>query len=136
MKIDKLVGERFKEKPSDCVIDSHALMLRGGYMKNVANGIYSSFMPLRRITRKIENIIREEMDAAGGQEIHMSAIQPSELWEESGRWYAYGPELWRIKDRHCKSAMLDMPRYCSSVSGKCFPISPSAAAPRSASISA
>ncbi len=69
MKIDKLVGERFKEKPSDCVIDSHALMLRGGYMKNVANGIYSSFMPLRRITRKIENIIREEMDAIGGQEV-------------------------------------------------------------------
>lgn len=52
MKLDKLVGERFKEKPSDCVIDSHALMLRGGYMKNVANGIYSQFMPLRRITRK------------------------------------------------------------------------------------
>ena len=54
MKLDKLVGERFKEKPSDCVIDSHALMLRGGYMKNVANGIYSQFMPLRRITKKIE----------------------------------------------------------------------------------
>ena len=57
MKIDKLCGERFKERPSDCVIDSHALMVRGGYMKGVANGIYSSYMPLRRITRKIENII-------------------------------------------------------------------------------
>ena len=74
MKIDKLVGERFKEKPSDCVIDSHALMLRGGYMKNVANGIYSSFMPLRRITRKIENIIREEMDAIGGQEVQFPVV--------------------------------------------------------------
>ena len=69
MKLDKLVGERFKEKPSDCVIDSHALMLRGGYMKNVANGIYSQYMPLRRITKKIEDIIRDEMDKIGGQEV-------------------------------------------------------------------
>ena len=84
MKIDKLVGERFKEKPSDCVIDSHALMLRGGYMKNVANGIYSSFMPLRRITRKIENIIREEMDAIGGQEVQFPVVMPASLWNESG----------------------------------------------------
>ena len=62
MKLEKLVGERFRERPADCVVDSHALMLRGGYMKGVANGIYSSYMPLRRITRKIEQIIREEMD--------------------------------------------------------------------------
>ena len=55
MKLDKLVGERFKEKPSDCVVDSHALMVRGGYMKFVSNGIYSSYMSLRRITKKIEN---------------------------------------------------------------------------------
>ena len=58
MKLEKLVGDRFKERPSDCVIDSHALMLRGGYMKSVANGIYSSYMPLRRITHKIETIIK------------------------------------------------------------------------------
>ena len=93
MKIDKLVGERFKEKPSDCVIDSHALMLRGGYMKNVANGIYSSFMPLRRITRKIENIIREEMDAIGGQEVQFPVVMPASLWNESGRYEAIGSEL-------------------------------------------
>ena len=61
MKLEKLVGERFKERPSDCVIDSHAFFIRGGYMKGVANGIYSSYLPLRRITRKIEQIIREEM---------------------------------------------------------------------------
>ena len=54
MKLEKLVGDRFKERPADCQVDSHALMIRGGYMKNVANGIYSSYMPLRRITRKIE----------------------------------------------------------------------------------
>ncbi len=64
MKLEKLVGDRFKERPADCQVDSHALMIRGGYMKNVANGIYSSYMPLRRITRKIEQIIREEMDLA------------------------------------------------------------------------
>ena len=56
MKLEKLVGERFKERPADCVVDSHALMIRGGYMKYVANGIYSSYLPLRRITRKIEQI--------------------------------------------------------------------------------
>ena len=66
MKLEKLVGDRFKERPADCQVDSHALMIRGGYMKNVANGIYSSYMPLKRITRKIEQIIREEMDRAGG----------------------------------------------------------------------
>ena len=63
MKLDKLVGERFKEKPSDCVVESHALMMRGGYMKDVAKGIYSQFTPLKRICQKIEAIIREEMDA-------------------------------------------------------------------------
>lgn len=61
MKLSKLVGDRFKERPSDCVIDSHALMVRGGYMKYVANGIYSQYMPLRRVCQKIEAIIRDEM---------------------------------------------------------------------------
>ena len=65
MKLDKLVGERFKEKPSDCVVDSHALMVRGGYMKFVSNGIYSSFMPLRRITKKISSICRKFSDMVG-----------------------------------------------------------------------
>ena len=82
MKIDKLVGERFKEKPSDCVIDSHALMLRGGYMKNVANGIFSQYTPLKRISKKIENIIREEMDAIDGQEVLFPVALPASLWDE------------------------------------------------------
>lgn len=89
-----------REVPNEAEIPSHILMLRSGMIRKLASGVYG-FMPLGwRTLRKIEGIIREEMDAAGGQEIHMSAIQPSELWEESGRWYAYGPELWRIKDRH------------------------------------
>ena len=86
MKLEKLVGERFKERPSDCVIDSHALFVRGGYIKNVANGIYSSYLPLRRITRKIEQIIREEMDAIDGQEVQFPVVLPASLWEESGRY--------------------------------------------------
>ena len=108
MKIDKLCGERFKEKPSDCVIDSHALMLRGGYMKGVANGIYSSFMPLRRITRKIENIIREEMDAIDGQEVQFPVVMPASLWSESGRYESIGSELMRIKDRNDAPMVLGM----------------------------
>ena len=108
MKIEKLVGERFKEKPSDCVIDSHALMLRGGYMKNVANGIYSSFMPLRRITKKIENIIREEMDAIDGQEVQFPVVMPASLWEESGRYSSIGSELLRFTDRNDAPMVLGM----------------------------
>ena len=89
-----------REVPAEAEIPSHILMLRTGMIRQLASGVYG-FMPLGwRTLRKIEEIVREEMDAAGGQEIHMSAIQPAELWQESGRWYAYGPELWRIKDRH------------------------------------
>ena len=94
MKLEKLVGERFREKPSDCVIDSHALMMRGGYMKYVANGIFSSYMPLKRVTRKIEQIIREEMDAIDGQEVQFPVVMPASLlpyWPGNrilcrGRW--------------------------------------------------
>ena len=69
-------------------------------IRKLVSGVYG-FMPLGwRSVRKIEDIVRQEMDAAGGQEIHMSAVQPAELWQESGRWNAYGPELWRLKDRN------------------------------------
>ena len=100
MKLSKMHLKTLREVPNEAEIPSHILMLRAGMIRKLVSGVYG-FMPLGwRTLRKIENIIREEMDAAGGQEIHMSAIQPSELWEESGRWYAYGPELWRVKDRH------------------------------------
>ena len=108
MKLEKLVGERFKEKPADCVIDSHALMLRGGYMKYVANGIFSSYMPLRRITRKIEQIIREEMDAIDGQEVQFPVVLPASLWEESGRYGHVGRELLRFSDRNKSPMVLGM----------------------------
>lgn len=108
MKLEKLVGDRFKERPSDCVIDSHALMLRGGYMKPVANGIFSSYMPLRRITKKIEQIIREEMDKIDGQEVQFPVVMPASLWAESGRYESVGSELLRFKDRNDAPMLLGM----------------------------
>ena len=108
MKLANLVGDRFKERPSDCVIDSHAFSLRGGYIKNVSNGIYSLYPPMKRITAKIENIIREEMDAADCQEVLFPVVLPGELWEQSGRFQSVGDELLRFKDRNDASMVLGM----------------------------
>ncbi len=108
MKLDKLVGERFKEKPSDCVVESHALMVRGGYIKYVANGIYSSYTPLKRITRKIEQILREEMDKVDGQEVQFPVVMPASLWEESGRYQSIGKEMARFSDRNDSPLVLGM----------------------------
>ncbi|MBQ7348970.1 MAG: proline--tRNA ligase, partial [Clostridia bacterium] len=108
MKLDKLVGERFKERPSDCTVDSHALIVRGGYMKYVANGIFSSYMPLKRITRKIEQILREEMDAIDGQEVQFPVVMPASLWQESGRYESIGKELVRFSDRNESPMVLGM----------------------------
>lgn len=76
MKVANLVGERFRENPSEAVLESHALLLRGGYMKGVANGIYTSYPPLRRIVRKLEGIIREEMEKLDGQEVQFPVALP------------------------------------------------------------
>lgn len=108
MKFDKLVGERFKERPSDCVIDSHALMIKGGYMKYVANGIFSQYPILKRITNKIETIIREEMNAIDGQEVLFPVVLPADLWEESGRYESVGSELLRFADRNNSKLVLGM----------------------------
>lgn len=108
MKLDKLIGDRFKERPSDCQIDSHALMVRGGYIKYVANGIFSNYPPLKRITRKIEQIIREEMDAIDGQEVLFPVVMPASLWEESGRYTSIGSEMVRFHDRGKQPLVLGM----------------------------
>ena len=108
MKLANLIGDRFRETPSDCVVESHALMLRGGYIKYVANGIYSSLPPLCRITRKIEHIIREEMDAAGGQEVQFPVVLPASYWQESGRYDSVGSELLRFTDRNGSPMVLGM----------------------------
>ena len=108
MLISKLVGERTKTAPSDAVIKSHSLMIRAGYIKLVANGIWSLAMPAKRIARKIENIIREEMDALEGQECTFPVVMPRELWEESGRYTSIGDEMVRFKDRFGRDMVLGM----------------------------
>lgn len=108
MKVKNLVGQRFKERPADCVIDSHALMVRGGYMKYVGNGIFSEFPTLRRVTSKIETIIREEMNAIDGQEVLFPVVMPAELWQESGRYDSIASELVRFQDRNKSKMVLGM----------------------------
>lgn len=108
MKLEKLVGDRFRERPSDCIVDSHALMVRGGYLKYVANGIFSSYMPLKRVTRKIEQIIREEMDAIDGQEVQFPVVMPASIWQESGRYESIGKEMVRFNDRSGSPLVLGM----------------------------
>ena len=95
-----------KEAPNDAEIASHQLMMRSGMIRKLAGGIYN-YMPLGlRVIRKVENIIRQEMDAAGALELLMPVVQPAELWVESGRWEQYGPELLRVKDRHGRDFVL------------------------------
>ena len=95
-----------KEAPNDAEIASHQLMMRSGMIRKLAGGIYN-YMPLGlRVIRKVEHIIRQEMDAAGALELLMPVVQPAELWVESGRWEQYGPELLRVKDRHGRDFVL------------------------------
>jgi prolyl-tRNA synthetase len=100
MKLSQLLVPTLKEDPSDAEVVSHRLLLRAGMIRQVARGIYD-FLPLGlRAVRRVEAIVREEMNRAGAQEILMPAVCPAELWQESGRWQRYGPELLRFKDRH------------------------------------
>ena len=100
MYLSQLPINTLKEVPADAEVVSHQLMLRAGLIRRLASGLYS-WLPLgRRVLHKVERIIREEMDRAGALEVSMPVVQPAELWLESGRWDAYGPELLRIKDRH------------------------------------
>ncbi len=100
MRLSKQYAPTLKEDPADAEIASHRLLVRAGMIRKVAGGVYT-FLPLgMRVLTKIENIVREEMDAIGAHEILMPALQPGELWHESGRWNDYGPELMRLEDRH------------------------------------
>jgi prolyl-tRNA synthetase len=99
MRLSRLHAPTLKEVPKDAEVVSHQLLVRAGYIRKLAAGIYD-FLPLaKRVIRKIETIIREEMDAAGAQEVFLPAVVPAEVWQESGRWFQYGPELLRFKDR-------------------------------------
>jgi prolyl-tRNA synthetase len=108
MLLSNLLGERFKERPADAVLDSHVFLLRGGYIRPVSNGIFSLLPPAKRIARKLENIIREEMDSIGGQEVLFPVVLPAELWQESGRFESVGSELLRFKDRTGRDMLLGM----------------------------
>jgi prolyl-tRNA synthetase len=100
MYLSKFQITTLKETPSDAEITSHQLMLRAGLIRKLASGLYT-WLPLGlRVMRKVENIVRDEMNKSGALEVLMPAVQPSELWQESGRWEQYGPELLRMKDRH------------------------------------
>ena len=100
MRTSQFFFTTLKEAPADAEVTSQKMMLRAGYIKRAAAGIYT-WMPLGlRVLRKVENIVREEMNNAGALELLMPAVQPAELWQESGRWEQYGPELLRFKDRH------------------------------------
>ena len=89
-----------REVPAEAEIPSHQLLLRAGFIRRSAGGVYS-YLPLAwKVLKKIENIVREEMDNAGGQELLMPIIQPAEMWQESGRWNVYGDEMFRLQDRH------------------------------------
>ena len=100
MRLSRYPINTAKESPADAEVISHKLMLRAGLIRRLAAGVYT-FLPMGlRAVRKVEKIIREEMDRAGALEMLMPAVQPAELWQESGRWEQYGPELLRFKDRH------------------------------------
>ena len=100
MKMSKMYMPTLKETPSEAEIASHQLLLRAGMIRQLVSGIYS-YLPLGyRVIRKVEQIVREEMDRAGSQELLMSAVQPRELWESTGRWDDFGPEMWKLTDRH------------------------------------
>ncbi|WP_019242272.1 MULTISPECIES: proline--tRNA ligase [Bacillus] len=100
MKQSKMFIPTLREVPADAEVTSHRLLLRAGYIRQTASGVYS-YLPLgKKVLKKIEEIVREEMDATGANEILMPSLQQAELWQESGRWFSYGPELMRMKDRH------------------------------------
>jgi prolyl-tRNA synthetase len=100
MRVSQFFISTLKEAPSEAELASHKLMMRAGYIKKLASGLYT-WMPLGlRVLRKVEYIVREEMDRSGGIELLMPAVQPAELWQETGRWEVFGPQMLKIKDRH------------------------------------
>jgi prolyl-tRNA synthetase len=108
MKVSQLVVQTLREVPASAEIPSHIFLLRGGYIKQLAAGLYSVFPLGKRVLGKIENLIREEMDKVGGQEIDLPLVQPSELWQESGRYQSIGDELLRFADRGNHEMVLAM----------------------------
>ena len=110
MKASRFFISTQKEAPADAEVASHKLMMRAGMVKKLGAGIYS-YLPMGlRVIRKVEAIVREEMNRAGAVELLMPVVQPAELWQESGRFQAYGPELLRVKDRHDRDFIIQPKR--------------------------
>ena len=106
MKMSKLFVQTLREFPSDAEVISHKMLARAGYIRKLTSGVYNYLPLMWRVLKKVENIVRDEMDKAGAQELLMPFVQPKELWVESGRWEAYGKELMRLKDRHNREMCL------------------------------
>lgn len=106
MKMSKLFVQTLREFPSDAEVISHKMLARAGYIRKLTSGVYNYLPLMWRVLKKVENIVRDEMDKAGAQELLMPFVQPKELWIESGRWDAYGKELMRLKDRHNREMCL------------------------------
>ena len=108
MRMSKLFSQTLREAPSDAEMPSHNLLVRAGYIRQLAAGIYTAMPLARRALTKIENIIREEMDAIDGQEMTMPVVHPAEIWQETGRWYQIGSEMGRFKDKNDRDMVLAM----------------------------
>ena len=106
MKMSKLFVQTLREFPSDAEVVSHKFLVKAGYIRKLTSGVYNYLPMMWRVLRKVENIVRDEMDKAGAQELLMPFVQPKELWEESGRWEVYGRELMRLRDRHDREMCL------------------------------
>lgn len=106
MRMSKLFVQTLREFPADAEVSSHKLLVRAGYIRKLASGVYNYLPLMWKVLKKISTIVREELDSAGAQELLMPFVQPQELWEESGRWDVYGKELMRLKDRHDRGMCL------------------------------
>ena len=108
MKMSHLFSQTLREAPSEAEVTSHQLLLRAGFIRQLASGVFS-YLPLgKRSLTKIENIMRQEIDAIGGQEITMPVVHPAELWKESGRWFKIGSEMGRFRDKNEREMALAM----------------------------
>ncbi len=106
MRMSKLLAPTLRENPAEAEVVSHQLLVRAGYIRRLASGIYNYLPLMWRVMKKVEQIVREEMDKAGAQELLMPILQPADIWQESGRWEVYGKELIRLKDRHDRDCVL------------------------------
>src|SRR6478609_6404366 len=100
MRMSKMLSGTLRDNPAEAEVVSHQLLVRAGYIRRLANGVYSYLPLMVRVLQKVEQIVREEMNKAGAQELLMPILQPAELWQASGRWDLYGPLMVRVKDRH------------------------------------